>query len=76
MKRWYQRLGAIVAAMLLSSVLLMAGCEGTESRNQVDDTVEELAGKKQVDQMKAMKEDLGQIQTQQAERLKQLQTTD
>ncbi len=76
MKRWYQRLGAIVATMLLSSVLLMAGCEGTESRNQVDDTVEELAGKKQVDQMKAMKEDLGQIQTQQAERLKQLQTTD
>lgn len=76
MKRWYQRLGAIVATMLLSSVLLMAGCEGTESRNQVDDTVEELAGKKQVDQMKAMKEDLGQIQTQQADRLKQLQTTD
>ena len=76
MKRWYQRLGAIVATMLLSSVLLMAGCEGTESRHQVDDTVEELAGKKQVDQMKAMKEDLDQIQTQQAERLKQLQTAD
>jgi outer membrane murein-binding lipoprotein Lpp len=76
MKRWYQRLGVIVATMLLSSVLLMVGCEGTESRNQVDDTVEELAGKKQVDQMKAMKEDLDQIQTQQADRLKQLQTTD
>ena len=54
----------------------MAGCEGTETRNQVDDTVEELAGKKQVDQMKAMKEDLEQIQTQQADRLKQLQTDD
>ncbi|MCB2169902.1 MAG: hypothetical protein KQI78_19750 [Deltaproteobacteria bacterium] len=76
MKRWYQRLGAIVATMLLSSVLLMVGCEGTESRNQVDDTVEELAGKKQVDQMKAMKEDLDQIQTQQDDRLKQFQTTD
>ena len=76
MKRWYQRLGVIGATALLSSVLLMAGCEGTESRNQVDDTVEELAGKKQVDQMKAMKEDLEQIQTQQADRLEQLQTDD
>ena len=76
MKRWYQRLGAIGATVLLSSALLMAGCEGTESRNRVDDTVDELAGKKQVDQMKAMKEDLEQIQTQQADRLKQLQTDD
>jgi outer membrane murein-binding lipoprotein Lpp len=76
MKRWYQKLGVIGATALLSSALLMAGCEGTETRNQVDDTVEELAGKKQVDQMKAMKEDLEQIQTQQADRLKQLQTDD
>ena len=76
MKRWYQKLGAIGATALLSTALQMAGCEGTETRNQVDDTVEELAGKKQVDQMKAMKEDLEQIQTQQAERLKQLQTDD
>jgi hypothetical protein len=76
MKRWYQKLGAIGATALLSSVLLMAACEGTETRNQVDDTVEELAGQKQVDQMKAMKEDLEQIQTQQADRLKQLQTDD
>jgi outer membrane murein-binding lipoprotein Lpp len=76
MKRWYQKLGAIGATALLSSALLMAGCEGTETRNQVDDTVEELAGKKQVDQMKAMKEDLEQIQSQQADRLNQLQTDD
>jgi outer membrane murein-binding lipoprotein Lpp len=61
---------------LLSAILLMAGCEGTESRNQVDDTVEELAGKKQVDRMKAMKEDLDQIQTRQADRIKQLETAD
>ena len=76
MKRWYQRLGVMGVTVMLSAALLMAGCEGTETRNQVDDTVEELAGKKQVDQMKAMKEDLEQIQTQQAERLKQLQTDD
>ena len=76
MKRWHQRLGVMGVTVMLSAALLMAGCEGTETRNQVDDTVEELAGKKQVDQMKAMKEDLEQIQTQQAERLKQLQTDD
>ena len=76
MKRWYQRLGVIGVTVMLSAALLMAGCEGTETRNQVDDTVEELAGKKQVDQMKDMKEDLEQIQTQQAKRLKQLQTDD
>ena len=76
MKRWYQRLGVMGVTVMLSAALLMAGCEGTETRNQVDDTVEELAGKKQVDQMKAMKEDLEQIQTQQADRLNQLQTDD
>jgi len=76
MKRWYQRLGVMGVTVMLSAVLLMAGCEGTETRNQVDDTVEELAGKKQVDQMKAMKEDLEQIQTQQTDRLKQFQTDD
>jgi len=51
----------------------MSGCEGTETRSEVDDTVEELAGKKKVDQMKAMKEELGNIQTQQDDRLKQLE---
>lgn len=76
MKRWHQRLGVMGVTVMLFAALLMAGCEGTETRNQVDDTVEELAGKKQVDQMKAMKEDLEQIQTQQADRLKQLQTDD
>lgn len=76
MLRWCQRLGAMGVTALLSAVLMMAGCEGTESRNQVDDTVEELAGKKQVDRMKAMKEDLDQIQTRQADRIKQLETAD
>jgi gas vesicle protein len=76
MKRWHQRLGVMGVTVMLSAALLMAGCEGTETRNQVDDTVEELAGKKQVDQMKAMKEDLEQIQSQQADRLNQLQTDD
>ena len=76
MKRWCQRMGVRGVTVMLSAALLMAGCEGSETRNQADDTVEELAGKKQADQTKAMKEDLEQIQTQQADRLKQLQTDD
>lgn len=72
MKQWRKRLRAMVVMAILSTVLLISGCEGTETRNQVDDTVEELAGKKKVDQMKAMKEELGNIQTQQDDRLKQL----
>lgn len=72
MKQWRKKLGVMVVMAALSIALLMSGCEGTETRNQVDDTVEELAGKKKVDQMKAMKEELGKIQTQQDDRLKQL----
>ena len=72
MKQWRKKLGAMVVMAALSIALLMSGCEGTETRNEVDDTVEELAGKKKVDQMKAMKEELGKIQTQQDDRLKQL----
>jgi len=72
MKQWRKKMSALVVAAMLSTTLLMSGCEGTETRNQVDDTVEELAGKKKVDQMKAMKEDLEHIQTQQADRIKQL----
>ena len=73
MKQWRKKLGTMIVIMMMSSALLMLGCEGTETRNQVDDTVEELAGKKKVDQMKAMKEELGNIQTQQDDRLKQLE---
>jgi outer membrane murein-binding lipoprotein Lpp len=72
MKQWRKKIGAMVVMAALSIALLMSGCEGTETRNEVDDTVEELAGKKKVDQMKAMKEELGKIQTQQDDRLKQL----
>jgi outer membrane murein-binding lipoprotein Lpp len=72
MKRCCGVIRLLVIAMTLSCLLVVSGCEGTETRNQVDDTVEELAGKKQVDRMKEMKEDLEHIQTQQSQRLDQL----
>ena len=76
MKQWLKWPGAILATAALAAILLLPGCEGTESRSQVDDTVEELSGKKQVERMKDMKKDLEDIQTQQADRLKDLQNSD
>jgi outer membrane murein-binding lipoprotein Lpp len=73
MKRWCRAVRLLVAAMTLSCLLVMFGCEGTDTRNQVDDSVQELAGKKQVERMKEMKEDLEHIQTQQSQRLDQLE---
>ena len=69
--RWMNRLSLVI--MTLGCLLVSFGCEGTETRNQVDDTVETLAGQKQVTHMKEMKEDLDRIQTQQSQRLDQLE---
>jgi len=73
MLQWRRCFRVITLVVVLPiAVVMIPGCEGTETRDQVDDTVEELAGKKHGDRMKAMKEDLDQIQSQQADRLKQL----
>jgi hypothetical protein len=61
-----------VLVFLLCVSLVAGGCEGTDTRDKVDDTVEEMAGKKNVDRYKKMKEDLGDIQTQQTENYQQL----
>jgi len=52
--------------------LMVIGCEGTDTRNQVDDTVEELAGKKDLDRYQQMKDDLADIQKRQSENDRQL----
>ena len=55
--------------------LAFSGCEGSNTREEVDKTVEEFAGKKKVDQMKAMERNIEGIQDQQSEKLKQLDDT-
>lgn len=57
---------------LVMTFPLLVGCNGSDSRKKVDDTVKELAGKKQVDQMKKMKKDIGDISKQQMKRLDDL----
>jgi len=62
----------LLSICFLSMLLAISGCEGKESREKVDTTVEELAGKKDLERYKQMKEDLEEIQTRQSERMQQL----
>ncbi|BBO77010.1 hypothetical protein DSCW_44270 [Desulfosarcina widdelii] len=64
--------GKLLCTCFLGILLAVFGCEGTENREKVDNTVEELAGKKDLDRYQNMKDELGEIETRQAERLKQL----
>jgi outer membrane murein-binding lipoprotein Lpp len=53
---------------VLFAFLAIAGCEGTETREHIDDTVKELAGKKNIDRMEQMKKDINKARQQQADR--------
>ena len=58
---------------VLLTGLVLAGCEGTDSREKVDDTVKELSGQKNLERMDQMKKDIDDINKQQADRLKEIQ---
>ena len=60
----------LTLVLVLFAFLAFSGCEGTDTREQVDDTVEELAGKKNVDRMHEMKKDLGEAAKKQADQFK------
>lgn len=64
--------GQLLCACLLGLLLAVSGCEGTENRETVDNTVKKLAGKKDLERYQDMKEELGEIENRQAQRLKQL----
>jgi hypothetical protein len=55
---------------------MLSGCKGSETREKVDDTVEELAGKKKVDQMKKMEKNISDISEKQTERMNDLDAID
>ncbi|MBW2196057.1 MAG: hypothetical protein JRF37_11055 [Deltaproteobacteria bacterium] len=58
--------------LILCATPVYYGCEGSKPREQVNDTVKELSGQKNVERMEQMKKDIGAIQSQQEDRLKQL----
>ena len=62
-----------IPLLVLFTCLILAGCEGTDSREKVDDTVKELSGQKNVERFDQMKKDIDEIKKQQADRLKESQ---
>ncbi len=61
---------SLTLVLVLFAFLAIAGCEGTDTREQVDDAVKELTGKKKLDQLDQMKKDINKAAQQRAERLK------
>ena len=57
--------------LVFFTCLVLAGCEGTDSREKVDDTVRELSGQKNIERFDQMKKDIDKIKKQQADRLKE-----
>ena len=62
----------LTLVLVLLAFCAIAGCEGTDTREKVDDTVEELAGKKNLDRMDQMKKNINKAQQQQADRYKKI----
>ena len=60
-------------SLVLFISLALAGCEGTDSREKVDDTVKELSGQKSLERMDQIKKNIGDINKQQTDRLKEPQ---
>ena len=58
---------------VLLAFLTLPGCEGTETREKVDDTVKEFSGQKNLERMDLMKKNIDDINKQQADRLKEPQ---
>ncbi len=71
MKTNFKTIGILVMILLAACVLCFSGCKGSESREKVDDTVETLSGKRQVEQMDKMKKDFQRAQEKAAERMRE-----
>lgn len=60
----------LTLGFVLFTVLAVSGCERTDTRDRMDDTVKELTGKKDIDRMDQMKKDINKTAQQQADRFK------
>jgi outer membrane murein-binding lipoprotein Lpp len=57
---------------VLITGLVLAGCEGSDSREKIDDTVKEFSGQKNLERMDQMKKDIDDINKKQADRMKEI----
>ena len=60
-------------SFVLLTGLVLAGCEGSDSREKIDDTVKEFSGQKSLERMDQMKKDIDDINKKQADRLKEIE---
>ena len=74
MKRTSRLAKIKVILFCLLTLVFIFGCKGSDTREQVDDVVEEAAGKKNVERMQRMKQDIEQIKKDQQNRYDQLDT--
>lgn len=75
MSRQTRKIFIMFVILLTFTFTMFPGCKGSDTREKVDDTVEELAGKKQVDRMKEMQKDIGDITEMDSERMDDLDET-
>jgi hypothetical protein len=59
--------------LILCVTLVFYGCEGSEPREQIDDTVKEISGQKNVERMDQILKDIDTIQSKQEDRLKKFE---
>jgi outer membrane murein-binding lipoprotein Lpp len=59
-------------SFVLITGLVLAGCEGSDSREKIDDTVKEFSGQKHLERMDQMKKDIDDINKKQADRMKEI----
>ena len=59
-------------SFVLITGLVLAGCEGSDSREKIDDTVKEFSGQKNLERMDRMKKDIDDINKKQADRMKEI----
>ena len=72
MNKWIKWSSGWTILGILSMVVVFGGCEGSDTREKVDKTVEEMAGKKDLERYKKMKDDIKNIQKQQEDQRRQM----
>ncbi len=70
---WLKKIFCPLPLLILCAALIFPGCEGSEQREQVDDTVKELSGQKNVERFDQMKKDIADIEKTQEDRLKEVE---
>ena len=59
-------------SFVLITGLVLAGCEGSDSREKIDDTVKEFSGQKKLERMDQMKKDIDDINKKQTDRMEEI----